>query len=77
MWYEFGLWIPIKEALKWSPTWIISGITVTLKDTETPNLKFLDTVYQNFLIAQIGWVLGLVLHIYVINNHSDMNKCYA
>jgi len=53
------------------------GITVTLKNIETANLKFLDIVCQNFLNVQIGWALGLVFHIYVINNHSDMNERYA
>ena len=77
MWNESGLEIPIKTALNWSHKWIMAEITVTLKDTETQNLKFLDTVCQNFLFAQIEWALGLVLYIYVINNHSDMNKCYA
>lgn len=53
------------------------GIIVTLKYIETANLKFLETIYQNFLIVQIGWALGLVFHIYVINNHSNMNEGYA
>ena len=53
------------------------GITVTLKNIETPNLKFLDIVYQNFLNVRIRWALGLVFRIYVINNHSDMNERYA